>query len=163
MTKPMASPPSRSAAPETSHERDVAQVSGLAPYRAEPASFAQERLWLVQQLDGGSEAYHLFRAFSIRGPLAAAALEQALGEVVRRHDTLRTTFREVDGAPVQVIAPFGGFVLPVEDLSAIDSTAREAEVDRRAAEEASRRFDLAEGPLFRAALLRLGDEEHALL
>ena len=71
--------------------------------------------------------------------------------------------REVDGAPVQVIAPFGGFALPVDDLSALGEADREAAVRRRAGEEARRPFDLAAGPLFRAALLRLGADEHVLL
>src|SRR6185312_7640491 len=80
-----------------------------------------------------------------------------------RHEALRTTFGEVDGSPVQVVAPFGGFALPVEDLSALGEEDREAAVERRAGEEARRVFDLAAGPLFRAALLRLHAEDHVLL
>ena len=86
-----------------------------------------------------------------------------MGEIVRRHETLRTVFAEVDGSPVQVIAPFDGFVLPVEDLSGLSEADREAAVGRRAGEEARRPFDLSAGPLFRAALLRLGAEDHVLL
>ncbi|HYR09616.1 MAG TPA: condensation domain-containing protein, partial [Longimicrobium sp.] len=97
------------------------------------------------------------------GPLDVPALERALGDVVRRHDALRTTFHEVSDAAVQVIAPFAGFALPVDDLSAVDEAAREAEVRRRADAEAARTFDLSAGPLFRPALLRLGEEEHVLL
>ncbi|HEX2095737.1 MAG TPA: amino acid adenylation domain-containing protein, partial [Longimicrobiaceae bacterium] len=81
----------------------------------------------------------------------------------RRHEALRTTFAEVDGSPVQVVAPFDGFVLPVEDLSGLGEADREAAVRRRAGEEARRPFDLSAGPLFRAALLRLGAEDHVLL
>ncbi|HET7230601.1 MAG TPA: condensation domain-containing protein, partial [Longimicrobium sp.] len=91
------------------------------------------------------------------------ALERALGEIVRRHEALRTVFREVDGSAVQVVTPFNGFALPVEDLSGLPERARETEVRRRAREDAARLFDLAEGALFRAALLRVADEEHVLL
>ncbi|HEU0053004.1 MAG TPA: condensation domain-containing protein, partial [Longimicrobium sp.] len=92
-----------------------------------------------------------------------AAVERALGEIVRRHEALRTTFAEVDGAPVQVIAPFDGFTLLVEDLSELGEADREAALRRRAGEEGTRPFDLAAGPLFRATLLRLGAEDHVLL
>ncbi|HEX6371570.1 MAG TPA: non-ribosomal peptide synthase/polyketide synthase [Longimicrobium sp.] len=138
-------------------------VPGVARHRVAVSSFAQERLWLVQQLDGGSEAYHLCRALRVRGPLSARALERALGEVVRRHETLRTTFRQADGQPVQVIAPYADFALPVEDASELDAAGREAYASRRAAEELARPFDLAAGPLFRARLLRLADDDHVLL
>ncbi|HEX7240244.1 MAG TPA: amino acid adenylation domain-containing protein, partial [Longimicrobiaceae bacterium] len=124
-----------------------------------PLSFAQERLWFLDRLQPGIAFYNVFAALRLGGALAVRALERALGEVVQRHEALRTVFREADGAPLQVIRPFGGFVLPVEDLAGMG----EAEVERRASEEASRPFDLAAGPLFRARLLRLGAEEHVLL
>ncbi|HEU4561105.1 MAG TPA: amino acid adenylation domain-containing protein, partial [Longimicrobium sp.] len=97
------------------------------------------------------------------GALDRAALERALGEIVRRHEALRTTFAELDGSPVQVIAPFGGFALPVEDLSDLSEADREAAVRHRVDEEARRAFDLAAGPLFRAALLRVDAEDHVLV
>ncbi|HEY0019293.1 MAG TPA: amino acid adenylation domain-containing protein, partial [Longimicrobium sp.] len=128
-----------------------------------PLSFAQERLWFLDQLEARSAFYNLPDARRLSGALDVAALEQALGEVVRRHDSLRTTFTEASGGPVQVIAPFGGFVLPVEDLSGLDDDAREADVLRRVAEDAARPFDLSAGPLFRASLLRLASDEHVLL
>jgi amino acid adenylation domain-containing protein len=128
-----------------------------------PLSFAQERLWFLDRLEGGSAAYNLPAALRLTGALDAAALERSLGEIVRRHEALRTVFREADGGAVQVIVPFAGFALPVEDLSKLGGTAREAEVRRRAREHAARPFDLAEGPLLRAALLRLSREEHVLL
>ncbi|HVG43749.1 MAG TPA: amino acid adenylation domain-containing protein, partial [Longimicrobium sp.] len=124
-----------------------------------PLSFAQERLWFIDRLDPGSTAYNISVAWRLGGALDEAALERALGEIVRRHEALRTTFGEVDGSLVQVIAPFGGFALPVEDLSGLS----EAEVRRWAGEEAGRAFDLSAGPLFRAALLRAGEEDHVLL
>ncbi|HEV3051653.1 MAG TPA: amino acid adenylation domain-containing protein, partial [Longimicrobium sp.] len=127
-----------------------------------PLSFAQERLWILDRLQAGS-AYNLPAALRLTGALDAAALERSLGEIVRRHEALRTVFREVDGDAVQVIVPFAGFTLPIDDLSTLDPDESEAEVRRRATEHASRPFDLAEGPLFRAALLRVADEEHVLL
>ncbi|HST59694.1 MAG TPA: condensation domain-containing protein, partial [Longimicrobium sp.] len=127
-----------------------------------PLSFAQERLWFLDQLESRSAFYNLPAALRLGGPLDAAALERALGEIVRRHEALRTSFPEVNGAPVQAILPFAGFSLRVEDLSALDGTAREADVRRRAREDGERPFDLARGPLFRASLLRLADDDHVL-
>ncbi|HEU4556753.1 MAG TPA: amino acid adenylation domain-containing protein [Longimicrobium sp.] len=128
-----------------------------------PLSLAQQRLWFLEQLGGLGSTYHFPMRRRLRGPLDVAALERALGEIVRRHETLRTTFAEVDGEAVQVIAPFGGFTLAVEDLSGLCEADREAAVRRRADEEARRPFDLSAGPLFRAALLRLGADDHVLL
>ncbi|MFL5539875.1 MAG: condensation domain-containing protein, partial [Longimicrobiaceae bacterium] len=131
--------------------------------RTAPTSFAQERLWFIDRLEPGSAVYNLSAAWRLGGVLDEAVLERSLSEIVRRHEALRTTFGEVDGSPVQVIAPFSGFSLPVEDLSALGEADREAALRRRAGEEARRAFDLSAGPLFRAALLRLGAEEHVLL
>ena len=128
-----------------------------------PLSFAQERLWFIDRMEPGNPVYNLPFALRLRGALDVDALERSLGEIVRRHEALRTVFAEADGSPVQVIAPFGGFALPVEDLSASSEADREAAARRRADDEARRAFDLAAGPLFRAALLRLGAEDHVLL
>ncbi|HVH12960.1 MAG TPA: amino acid adenylation domain-containing protein, partial [Longimicrobium sp.] len=128
-----------------------------------PLSFAQERLWFLDRLEPESAFYTVPIAWRLSGALDVAALEGAVGEIVRRHESLRTVFPELDGAPVQAVIPFSGFVLPVEDLSQLDAVEREAEVTRRATEDSERPFDLVDGPLFRAALLRLGDDEHVLL
>ncbi|HZG43283.1 MAG TPA: condensation domain-containing protein, partial [Longimicrobium sp.] len=128
-----------------------------------PLSFAQERLWFIDRMEPGSAAYNIPVAWRLGGALDEAALERSLGEVVRRHEALRTVFAEADGSPVQVIAPFRGFTLPVDDLSGLAEADREAAVRRRVGDEALRAFDLAAGPLFRAALLRLGADEHVLL
>jgi amino acid adenylation domain-containing protein len=147
----------------------VGDRSGLPPIEPAaregrlPLSFAQERLWFIDRLEPGSAVYNISVAWRLEGALDPAALERALGEIVRRHEALRTVFAEVDGSPVQLIAPFAGFSLPVEDLSGLGEADREAAVSRRAGEEARRPFDLSAGPLFRAALLRLGSEEHVLL
>ncbi|HEY7768547.1 amino acid adenylation domain-containing protein [Longimicrobium sp.] len=145
---------------------DVPALKPVTPVdrdRPLPLSFAQERLWFIDRMQPGSTVYNLLVARRLEGALDTAALERALGEIVRRHEALRTVFAEVDGSPVQVIAPFGGFALPVEDLAGVGEGDREAAVRRRAEEEAARPFDLAAGPLFRAALLRLGAEDHVLL
>jgi amino acid adenylation domain-containing protein len=128
-----------------------------------PLSFAQERLWFLDRLEPGSATYNILAAWRLGGALDEAALERSLSEIVRRHEALRTVLGEVDGSPVQVVVPFGGFVLPVEDLSGVGEADREAAVRRRAAEEARRGFDLSAGPLFRPALLRVGEEDHVLL
>ncbi|HEU4884131.1 MAG TPA: amino acid adenylation domain-containing protein, partial [Longimicrobium sp.] len=124
-----------------------------------PLSFAQERLWFLDRLQPESAFYNVPMALWLDGALDVRALEHALGEIVRRHEVLRTTFRERDGAPSLSIAPFEGWTLPVDDLYG----AGEAEAERRAAEEAARPFDLGAGPLFRARLLRLDPDAHVLL
>ncbi|HEY0014879.1 MAG TPA: amino acid adenylation domain-containing protein, partial [Longimicrobium sp.] len=133
--------------------------------RTEPPllSFAQERLWFLDRFERGT-SYNLPFTLRLRGALDVDALERALGEIVRRHEALRTVFAEVDGSPVQVIAPSSGLPVPVKDLSHLPEETREAEVQRELVEEGGARpFDLSAGPLFRAALLRLGAEEHVLL
>ncbi len=128
-----------------------------------PLSYAQERLWFFDRLQPGSPAYHNPSALLIRGPLDGAALEAALDGVTRRHEGLRTVFRDAGGQPVQVILPPERRTLPVTDLSALPERRRGAEARRLAFEEGQRPFDLASGPLLRAHLLRFGTEEHCLL
>ncbi|HEX6910893.1 MAG TPA: amino acid adenylation domain-containing protein, partial [Longimicrobium sp.] len=138
-------------------------VEKISRTRTARASFAQERLWFLDRMQGASAVYNLPCALRLAGPLDADALERALGEIVRRHEALRTTFAESDGAAVQVVAPFTGFELLRADLSDLDADARDGQVRARAADDAARPFDLAAGPLFRATLLRLADDDHALL
>ncbi|HEX8430582.1 MAG TPA: amino acid adenylation domain-containing protein, partial [Longimicrobium sp.] len=107
------------------------------------ASFAQQRLWFMDRLEGGSAFYNMPSVHRLGGELDLAALERALVEVVRRHESLRTVFGEANGSPVQVITPWQGFALPVDDLTQLDAAAREAEVMRLAGEDANRLFDLA--------------------
>ncbi|HEX8189578.1 MAG TPA: amino acid adenylation domain-containing protein [Pyrinomonadaceae bacterium] len=138
----------------------------LAPVERGPRpalSFAQQRLWLLDRLAPGSAAYNLPAAVRLRGPLDAGALGRALDEVVARHEALRTTFAEEDGLPFQVIAPRLEVALQVTDLGELPAGGREAEARRLAGEEMARPFDLSAGPLLRARLLRLADDDHVAL
>ncbi|HEX2091740.1 MAG TPA: amino acid adenylation domain-containing protein, partial [Longimicrobiaceae bacterium] len=128
-----------------------------------PLSFAQRRLWFIEQLDPGNAAYVIPFALRLRGALDARALERSLGELVRRHEALRTTFAEVDGEPVQVVGTPVPPPLPTVELRGMPEGERERLLLRLAGEDASRPFDLARGPLLRATLVRLGEAEWALL
>jgi amino acid adenylation domain-containing protein len=128
-----------------------------------PLSFAQERLWLVDRLEPNNTAYNMPAALRLVGSLNIAALEQSFNEIVRRHEVLRTSFIEVDGQPVQAIAPSLTLKIPVVDLQALPGSDRDAEVLRLAAQETQLPFDLAWGPLLRVTLLKLGLSEHVLL
>ncbi len=123
-------------------------------------SFAQQRLWFLDQLEHGLSAYNIPAAVRLKGPLNLAALEQSLNEIVRRHESLRTTFGNSGGWPSQQIAPALSIALPVVDLSKLPASEREIEVRRLVTAEAQRPFDLSTGPLLRGTVLRLGDQEH---
>ncbi len=128
-----------------------------------PLSFAQQRLWFLEQLQPGTSTYNMPSAVRFRGALDVDALRRSLREVVRRHESLRTTFAVRGGSPVQVVAPELALDLPVIDLRWIPEGEREEAVRRLAGEEARRPFDLAGAPLIRATLLRSGDGEHVAL
>ncbi len=126
-----------------------------------PLSFAQQRLWFLDQLEPNSPAYNLPAAIRLEGALDLDALERSLQETVNRHDSLRTTFRLIDSEPAQFIAPHSDFKVNHVDLSAFDD--REARAKQLAADEARRPFDLSHGPLLRVTVLRLTETEHVLL
>ncbi|HLM55240.1 MAG TPA: amino acid adenylation domain-containing protein [Pyrinomonadaceae bacterium] len=128
-----------------------------------PLSFAQQRLWFIHKLEPSGSAYNMPVAVRLVGRLNVAALERTLGEIVSRHESLRTSFGMSDGQPVQIIAPPAELCLPVSDLSHLPEGGRMAEARSRASEDARRPFDLERGPLYRLNLLRLGDEDHVLL
>ncbi len=128
-----------------------------------PLSFAQQRLWFLDQLTPGSTAYLIPLALRLEGPLDAAALAQSLNTVIARHEALRTSFREVDGVPVQQIAPVLTLALPLHDLTAFDAAAQDAAVQATLEAELRTPFNLQTGPLLRAQLLRLHREAHILL
>ncbi len=111
-------------------------------------------------MEPGLSAYNIPAAVRLTGPLDLAALEQSLNEIIKRHESLRTTFREVDGRPTQVIAPTLTIKLPVVDLRKLPARERENEVRRLVTAEAQLPFDLSQGPLVRGTVLRLGEEEH---
>ncbi|MGC2777758.1 MAG: condensation domain-containing protein, partial [Bradyrhizobium sp.] len=126
-------------------------------------SYAQERLWFLDQLGLVGAAYNMPFALRLEGALDAVALERSLSEVVRRHEALRTHFEMVDGKGVQVIDAAGSFCLEQLDLSGLGAEAQEAEVRRLVQEEVSRRFELTRGPLFRAKLIRVAARDHVVL
>jgi aspartate racemase len=128
-----------------------------------PLSFAQQRLWFLDQYEPNSSFYNIPNALRLRGPLDVAALEQSLNEIVCRHESLRTTFSMVEGEAVQVIAPSLEHSLAVVDLRDRAEGEREEEARRLVGEESRQPFDLAQGPLFRSQLLRLGEDNHVLL
>jgi len=128
-----------------------------------PLSFAQQRLWFLDQFEPNTALYTIPEALIIDGPLDVAALQHALDALVVRHETLRTTFVAVDGVPMQVIADPAPVPLPLHDLTAMPEVAGKDEAMRLVREEAERPFDLAQGPIFRAGLVRLATTQHILL
>ncbi|HEV2845916.1 MAG TPA: amino acid adenylation domain-containing protein, partial [Thermoanaerobaculia bacterium] len=128
-----------------------------------PVSFGQRRLWFLDRLEPGSAAYNVSAALRLTGSLDTAALSRTLDEIVRRHEVLRTTFAEDGSEPAQVIHAPRPLSLEVRDLSGLPEVARGAEVRLLVAEDQRRPFDLANGPLLRASLLRLAVDEHVLL
>jgi amino acid adenylation domain-containing protein len=128
-----------------------------------PLSFAQERLWFMDQLEPNRPIYNLPDTHVFKGPLDFDALQRALTEIVRRHESLRTTFQTVDGDPVQVIAPPQPLALQVIDLSDLPPQERQAKAQQLADDDAQQPFELSRGPLFRVQLVRLAEEEHLLL
>ncbi|HEX6289482.1 MAG TPA: condensation domain-containing protein, partial [Herpetosiphonaceae bacterium] len=143
----------------------IPQLPRTSGVNSFPLSFAQQRLWFIDQLQPGSATYNLLSALRLTGPLDAAALSQALNVVVQRHETLRTTFIQgaADEQPLQVVAPTLTLTLPISDLTGVELREREAAIQRWMLDEARRPFDLACGPLLRARLLRLGAQDHRLI
>ena len=129
-----------------------------------PLSYAQARLWFLEQLESGkSTNYNLPNHLKIVGSLNTVALEQSLGEIVRRHEVLRTNFRQVNGLPIQVINPKNTFTLPVIELQNLLSVEQSAEVEKLINEDNQKPFNLATDPLIRATLLQLGHQYYILL
>jgi len=125
-------------------------------------SYAQQRLWFLDQLEPGNPFYNLPGAVRLQGQLAEARLERALSGVVARHEALRTIFPSIEGRPVQRVAPPALFSLPVIDLSALPEERRRRAARALALAVGRRPFDLAAGPLLRGLLLRLGSAERIL-
>ena len=125
-----------------------------------PLSFAQQRLWFFDQLEPGSSAYNIPVAVRLNGRLDVDALERTLSEIVRRHESLRTTFAVVDNSPVQIISEASDVPLTFIDLSALPENDRETEARLFVERESRRPFDLSRGPLLRTELIKLSEEEH---
>jgi amino acid adenylation domain-containing protein len=123
-----------------------------------PLSFAQARLWFLYQLEGATGTYNMTGALSLSGSLQVEALKQALGAIIQRHESLRTSFQTVDGVPVQVIDPN-----PIWELSMVNLEGKEAETEKLAYRESQTPFDLTKSPLLRVTLLKLQPEKHILL
>ncbi|HET8844591.1 MAG TPA: amino acid adenylation domain-containing protein, partial [Ktedonobacteraceae bacterium] len=136
-----------------------AKISGQKIF---PLSFAQRRLWFLDQLQNGSPVYNVTTIYRLTGELHIEALEKSLNAIVQRHETLRTTFAAIDGQPMQLIVPNLVMELGQEDLERTPAEQQEAEMLRLAKEEVKKSFDLAQGPLLRVRLLRLNAHEHVL-
>jgi FkbH-like protein len=128
-----------------------------------PLSFAQQRLWFIDQMAAGNVAYNIFNALRLRGSLDVEALARGFRQVVQRHESLRTTFQAVDGQPYQRIVPNLDVKLQMLDISTLADTERESAAQRLAREEGRLPFDLSNGPLVRCTLLKLAGDEHVLL
>ena len=128
-----------------------------------PLSFAQERLWFLDQLEGESATYNVTAGLRLQGALHVEALERSFTEIVRRHEALRTTFEAGEGIPTQKILPPRSVTIPLTDLQDFRAEALQAKIQRLADEESLFHFDLARGPLLRSRLLRVNEQEHVLL
>src|SRR5258708_33145153 len=127
------------------------------------ASFAQERLWFLDQLEPGTAAYNLVRAFRITGPLNTKALTSAVGAVIRRTESLRTIFETVDGQTRQVVLPEVDVQVPILNLAHLPERERKPEALRIASEEGKKPFDLTRGPLLGTVLAQLSRDQYLLL
>ena len=125
-----------------------------------PLSFAQQRLWFLDQLEPGSPFYNVARAVRLSGRLDTAALSGAIAEIVRRHESLRTSFGTDAGTPFQKTAEFGAGPWRFVDLAQVDESLRELQAKEMAGTEIKQPFDLTRDLLLRALLLKLSDEEH---
>ena len=135
----------------------VPRTEKLAP------SFAQQRLWFQEKLTRGSDAFHLALGAKLEGQLNVPALEQTFGELIRRHESLRTSFPMIDGTLVQRISPPSKFAIPIVDLRRFDERDQETISRRLAQSELSRPFDLDSGPLARTILIRHRDDQYTII
>jgi amino acid adenylation domain-containing protein len=147
----------------TARESGPAAIPRHAGDGPAPASFNQERLWLVDRLGRAGHVYNIYHALRIGGPLREPALRRALDGLVAGHPALRTSFAAGESGPVQIVAPPGPAALEVVDLRRVPPERRESTLDDLVLESCRRPFDLARGPLFRATLLRCADEVHVLV
>ncbi len=128
-----------------------------------PLSFAQERVWFIHQLNPQNLAYNFHSSISLKGPLDVDALERTLGEILRRHESYRTSFPTVDGRPVEIVHAYEGYTLRIIDFSDKSPEEQRAAYDAWCAEEFQLRFDLAKIPLVLWTLFRMSEEDHILI
>jgi len=128
-----------------------------------PLSYTQQRVWFIDRLAPGRSAYNIPASVRILGPLDLKVLEQVLQEIVSRHESLRTRIEVVDGEPRQIIESTMALPLPIVDLNSQPEEEREAAARKRASEEVQKPFDLQRGPLVRACLLKLDEQDHVLV
>ncbi len=126
-------------------------------------SFAQQRLWFLDELEPGNAAYAFCNIVRLNGKLDVSCFGKCFGEIVQRHENLRTSFQVIDGAPVQIIAERVETAFPVQDITALQDSEKEAELQALAATEARRPFNLSAGPLIRASIVCLAEEKHAVI
>lgn len=144
---------------------DATTASPIQPVsRAQvlPLSYAQQRLWILDRLNTDGSAYHIPVVLRLQGPLDVEALRRSINEIVARHEALRTIFTDVNGEPRQTILPELEVSIPLVDVTQRAVAERETELERLAAENSHQQFALSRGPLLRAVIVKLGDEEHAL-
>ena len=160
------------ALPKIKSENALPPITPISRDQDPPLSFGQQRLWFLDKLESGKEnsddatgkaSYNLPTAVRFLGELNIGALERGMSEIIRRHESPRTIFREKDGQPVQVIQPFQPVTISIKQLIGVTEADRVAEAKRAAFTDALLPFDLTEGPLYRVALLRLSEKDHVLL
>jgi amino acid adenylation domain-containing protein len=148
---------------QTGQTLETPPIEILSREETLPLSFAQHRLWFIDQMEPGNPFYNLGGAVRLRGPLHVPALKRSLDEVLRRHEVLRTSFAGTGEDVRQVIASDANLYLPIVNLDHLNPDKRETEVRHLAAVEAQQPFDLSRGPLLRATLLRLAEDDHVVL
>jgi amino acid adenylation domain-containing protein len=150
------------AAMKGDQELQVPAITPFPHHKNPPMSFAQQRLWFIDRLVPGNAFYNMLGAFTLQGRLNVEALAGSLNDLIERHEILRTTYAEIDGDLVQVIQPQSPLSLTKIDLTGLPAAQRESEAYLLAVKEGERPFDLTRGPLIRAQLLRLTEEDHRL-
>jgi amino acid adenylation domain-containing protein len=147
---------------KSSQVRNNATILPVSRKDKIPLSFSQKRLWFLNRLEPESVAYNIFSAIRIEGMLNKQALEICLNQLVERHESLRTTFKDEDG-PIQIISKTQHIPLSLIDFRDMEESKKETEVERLIIEETQRPFDLERGPLLNVSLLRLDETEYILL
>src|SRR5262249_45638699 len=142
--------------------RAIPPIPGRETLAWFPTSLDQERLWFIDQMEPGNPAYNIHQSSRLFGKMDLALMHRAVNASIARHEILRTTFKGVEGRPVQVVAPRLEIDLPVIDLQHLPEGEREKAALDAAVEAAAVRFDLEKGPLVRVGLVRLGPEDHVL-